>query len=295
MEWKMLGYDFSLFWNIGRAVLAGIDPYSVQKSFYPPATLALFTLFGLAPFTIAYALWTGINVILLNKFLRTLTAEKTRFLWFIFPSALFVLMAGQLDIFFLYATTLLPKKGLRAALGIVLLTLKPHIALIVLPWYLIQWIQHDRKTLIRAVLLTAFVHALPIVISPTIYSNWFTSMGTQTNWRLTKSSGIFVLTELGVPWALIAPIAAVIMLWCLRKAFRTSLAAQFFALPMVLWYDGVILIGTVPLAVLLPAGWVAFITAALLKSSWPLALTSLAALVWRLRKEYSGTPQPAPA
>lgn len=281
----MLGKDFFIYWQIGRAALAGLNPYSVAESLYPPAAVSLFMLLALPPFTVAFAMWTGICTAMFVHSLRHLASERMRLLWFLFPPTLFILLTGQIDIFLLWTSTFLIRGGYQAAVSVAIITLKPQVAFIVLPWYLLRWLYTDRRTLVRAIVVTAIVHLLPIIIDPSLYSNWLLSVGSQSAWRLQASPGLFSLTTFGVEWFLIAPIAIAVSIWGLMRSRQASCSAQLLALPMGLWYEGVFLTGVAPVALLLPAGWISFVAAAFLRNSWPLAVMPLIAFVWVFYQE----------
>lgn len=274
----MLGKDFFVYWQIGRAVWSGLNPYAVPESLYPPAMLAVFAVMALPPFTVAFATWTGINVAVFTHSLARLVTDKRRLLWFAFPPVLFVLLTGQLDLLVLWASTFLARGGYAAAMATAFITLKPQAAFIVLPWYLLRWWKTDRGTLGKAVALSAAVHLAPLIAGPSLYSDWISSVRSQSAWRLEASPGLFALTGFGVPWVPIAIVALAAAIWSLTRNRQTSWAAQLCALPSGLWYEGVFLSGVVPAALILPVAWLAFLAAAAWKVSWPLAVVPIVAL-----------------
>ena len=281
----MLGKDFFVYWQIGRAVWSGVNPYSVPESLYPPAAIALFAVMSLPPFTIAFATWTGINVAGFAYSLTRLVAERRRLLWFAFPPTLFVLLTGQLDLLMLWASTFLARGGYPAAVVAAVITMKPQAAFVLLPWYVLQWWKADRNTLWKVAAFTAILHLIPLAVSPGLYSDWITSVRAQSAWRLEASPGLFALTSFGLPWPPIALLAAFVTLYGLTRTRQTSYATQLCSLPMGLWYESVFLAGVTPALLILPVAWLAFAAAALLRVSWPLAAVPIAALVWRWRKD----------
>jgi len=55
---------------------------------------------------------------------------------------------------------------LAPVLAAAFLTLKPQLALVVLPWYLLRWLRTERGLLLRWAGLCALLHALPLVSLP---------------------------------------------------------------------------------------------------------------------------------
>ena len=88
----MLGFDFSVFWETGRAILAGRDPYSVHLSAYPPAMAYLYALFALVPFELAFPLWVGLNVLFLLDTLRRKNLVRQFPGWLLSTPSLFLLI-----------------------------------------------------------------------------------------------------------------------------------------------------------------------------------------------------------
>ncbi len=278
-----MGYDFSLFWEIGKHFLEGGDPYSLGSSFYPPATVYFFVLFSLLPLRVATAIFAFVNSTVFVATVRKLD-RKRWWTWFLFPPALFVLAAGQLDLIFLYLSTFLVNGGIIAALAGSLLTLKPQMAFIALPWFLIRWVKRDRNTLAKWIVLTTILHTIPLVISPGLYKGWLNNTQGAVSWRMQQSPGVFSLTNLNVPVAFLAIAALVIAAWALFKDYKTSKVAQLIALPIGIWYDSVFVIGTVPYYIIIPVGIASFALAYFVSNALPLFLISLVAMLWRITK-----------
>src|SRR5262249_4704676 len=62
------GYDFKIFWEVGRDVWDGIDPYQPQAFerhpfLNPPSALPLFALFASLPQTTSNLISTGVNLL----------------------------------------------------------------------------------------------------------------------------------------------------------------------------------------------------------------------------------------
>jgi hypothetical protein len=61
-----LGFDYHIFWDVGRDVWAGQDPYSRERFaehpfLNPPTALPVFALFALVPFRVSFLAWTVAN------------------------------------------------------------------------------------------------------------------------------------------------------------------------------------------------------------------------------------------
>jgi hypothetical protein len=273
----MLGKDFFVFWQIGRALLQGAAPYSSPETLYPPAMLFFFVPLALIPFQYAFGLWTGINGLLFYRAVKSLTSEKTLG-WFFFTPVLFILLTGQIDIIFLWGSTFLKqdKRWLKIIVA-VLMTLKPQIAFIVLPWFLFQWIKEESQSFLLWLLGCFLLHGFPLLIDPLIYQKWITATRTYSESRMLLSPGIFSLTNFQIPVWLISIISVVVVIIGLWKNQKISKAAQILALPMGIWYENVFLIGCVSWKIMVLLSWLVFLLAYLTKSSVPFTLIPLVA------------------
>jgi hypothetical protein len=275
----MLGFDFSVFWQIGQAVLSGQNPYSVPLSVYPPMMTLVFSLFALVPFQWAFPIWAGLNFVLLLDVLRR-WANRSYF-WILFSPVVFTLMTGQIDLLFLWLASWTMTLGWQSIVCAALLTLKPQIALIVLPWLLIRWLRKSPRYVSYWILLTLALHTLPLLYDRTIYIKWLSAVNGQLGWRFAVSSGVFSLTTYQVPVWILILITLVIAVWGLMQSEATSRSAMLLASPAGLWYDSVLLVGSAPAWLMISWSWVAFILAYLLKNSVPLATIPLVAFAWQ--------------
>ena len=291
----MIGADFFTFWSIGRLILAGQNPYSFQLSQYPPAASYFFVLFAVLPFQISYALWTGLNFVLVVDFIRKLKQNYWKWAWLGFVPVIFILLEGQIDIFFLWLASLMPSRGWKAALIGALLTLKPQVAFIVLPWFFLQWVIHERKTLLQWLLITAALQLSPLLIDPFLFQKWMVSIQTHKDWRMLASPGVFALSNLNVSMVIIILIALAICILGIRHDPMTSRAAQLLALPMGLWYENVLLLGSVPWWLVVPVSWLAFYAGTLVHSNYPFVIIPLLVFGWRMlsKPENAENQQPA--
>ncbi len=277
----MLGFDFYCFWLAGQAVLAGQNPYYTELSKYPPAATYLFALLALFPFSISFGIWTGLNLILFYRIIYRIQKGLQKFAWLAFAPTIFVLLTGQIDILLLWLAGFLVSDGWKAILAAVLLTLKPQVALIVLPWFLLQWLLHQRKKLFVWAAGTIAIHALPLLADPTIYQKWFAITSSISGWRFQMSPGIFAFTALNVPLAILIILAAALAVIGLFGKTMFSWTAQMLTLPAGLWYENVLLIGSAPWWLLVPISWGAFLVGAQVHSNIPFVVIPLTSFAWQ--------------
>jgi hypothetical protein len=304
---KDIGWDFSIFWEIGRAILEGRNPYAVEFSRYPPATAFFFALFGLLPFVVSFVVWSTLNVGLYLHGLRRARLGWKGLTWLLYTPFLFNLLTGQIDVIFWWAAFYLVKDSSsapdtphktwdawRPALAAAFLTLKPQLAAVLLPWYLVRWLRGERGLLWRWLGITALIHALPLLYDPGIYGRWLAALSGVSEMKMGVSAGVFAFGLLGLPTLLLAAVGLALAVWGLFQPEPTSRAAQLCAFPITIWYDDVLLTGIGPAWLMMPLSWVAFITAGMVQNSLPLVAISVAALGFRLFKKRQTEPLPRP-
>jgi len=281
----MLGKDFFVFWQIAQSILSGAPLYSSPESLYPPATLLFFVPLGLLPFNLAFAIWSGLNVLLYTISVRSMSKEIVLG-WFLFTPTLFILLTGQIDIIFLWISTLLTSKQTwKKILAAVVLTLKPQIAFIVLPWVLIQWIKQQPKTVLLWGAGCLSLHSLPLLIDPGIYSKWIESTRTYSENRLLLSPGIFGLSNFTISIWVLSIFALALMIFGLFQNESISRTAQVLALPMGIWYENIFLLGVLSWKWLVPISWICYILAYLLKTSFVLIFIPITAFLIQIFKQ----------
>jgi hypothetical protein len=295
----MIGFDYNCFLQIGQAILAGQSPYSAPWSFYPPAASYLFVIFGLLPFNIGFGVWTGISLVLFQRTVARSQKGLRGLVWLAFAPVTFCFLSGQIDIFFLWLTGFLTSRGWKAILAGVLLTLKPQIAFIVLPWFLLQWFLHDRRQFLWWAAATATLHVSPLLIDPLVFQKWLALGKSESGWRLPASPGVFTLLNFNIPlvWIVILAVAFVVVGLVLLHSFMFSWAAQVLAMPAGLWYENVFLIGSTPWWLLVPVSWVCVFVAYQVHNNYPFVLIPLVSLIWQYmhRREKVIQPQLLPA
>jgi hypothetical protein len=173
-----------------------------------------------------------------------------------------------------------------------LITLKPQVAFIVLPWFLLQWLLHQRRQLLGWAAGTLTLYALPLLADPSIYQKWLAAARGEASWRLAASPGVFALTNLNVPLPGIGILAAAIVVFGLLPGRNDlfSKAAQLLALPAGLWYENVLLVGSTPWWLLVPVSWIAFVAGTQVHSNYPFVLIPLASFVWQWVKQDKQKP-----
>ena len=295
----MIGWDFSNFWKIGQIILAGGNPYSLDFSWYPPAASLVFAFFGWMPFNTAYLAWTAINIGLYFLGLRLLNRFREWWLWFLYTPFLFILLSGQFDIPFFCAAAImvyfsgeneLPEylKGwmihfLRdwapAVMGAFLM-LKPQLAAVVLPWFLIRWLTTNRPFFLRWLAVTLVINLIPLLYDVNIYNQWISALLGVGEKKMEVSAGIFGLGILGIPGWLLWILSASLYVWGLFRREKISRAAQLTAFPISAWYDAVLLVGSCPGWFMVLLSWVALGASFLLKNNVPMVLIPAGALVY---------------
>jgi hypothetical protein len=200
--------------------------------------------------------------------------------WFGYFPVIFILVTGQLDLFFLWLTSFLNRKGWIAAIAAAALTLKPQIAIVVLPWTLLDWLTRDRKTLLKSVGVGIVIHSLPLLYSPDIYRDWINNLTSTHNYYILNSPGIFSFTYFSISLFAILPFALAVAIYGFTLGHPGSISANLFTTPFGLWYNTVLLAGEVPWQWMIPASWVAFGLAALAKAAYPFALIPAVAFLW---------------
>lgn len=274
----MLGNDFFNFWQIGHAVLLGLNPYSVPLSKYPPMTTMLFAIFALLPFRWAFPIWTGLNFVLLLDILRKRLNQS--YLWILFSPVIFTLFTGQVDILFLWLACWGLQDGWPSIIFAALFTLKPQLAMVVLPWLIIRWIKQEPRSLLYWALMTLGLHILPLIYDPMIYSKWLAILGSVMNSRMVMSSGIFSLTTYQIPILPLLAAAFIIVIWGIWQNSGISQSTLLFTSPFTLWYDNILLIGKAPLWLMLPISWISFVLSYMVKNSVPLTTIPLVIILW---------------
>jgi hypothetical protein len=182
----MGGWDFSIFWMAGQAVLHGQSPYTVANFFSP-----LLFAYGFIPLAVlaqqvAFFLWLFINLVILIVCLR-----RPFWKWLLYLPMLHLFSSGQVELLW-WAMERGINRGWRGAILGAIMTLKPQAAIILLSWHLLDWLRHDRPTLARWLLLTGLLWGVPTLLNPAWIGEWRTNLPT-SSWQESAGNapGIF--------------------------------------------------------------------------------------------------------
>ncbi len=275
-----LGQDFLIIWKTGLAVLQGSSPYTVTLAWYPPATSYLFALLSLIPLTPAFIIWTIIQIVLLIKITGTKALG-----WILFIPVMFMFGFGQIDLAFVALIPLLEKNGWKPAIAASLITLKPQIALTVLPWFLWQWLRKDRKTLARLFIISLAIHLLPLIFDTSIYMQWISIFRDAAYGETQKFGGVGIWMFLkNLQLEVIFILYSLIFLSSIFiTQERISRVILTLGNPILGWYDTVILVDLAPWWLLAPISILALIASHLIHQYYPMILIPLSALLWVLK------------
>ncbi len=161
----MLGTDFAPFWKAACAVLAGQSPYTVD-GFYSPFPFAwLMIPFGLLPFRTALSLWTALNLASL-----IVLAKRDTFKLMLFLPVAFALWVGQMDLLIIAA-------GFGGGwLGLAFTTLKPQLAIWMIPYTFAKWGRKGEwKNILRSILAIIALYGIPSLAWPGWWLAWIKS------------------------------------------------------------------------------------------------------------------------
>jgi hypothetical protein len=283
MDWADLppitgpGFDLDIMWRSGLALLNGQNPYALPGAAYPPAMLLLFAVLALLPWSVVLWTVTGLNVM-------ALVALKGRsaLVWLAFVPVLHVIVSGQVSLFFVLLIPLLWKGGWRAAVAVALFTLKPQLAIVALPFFVVRWMltADGRWTLAKAAAISIGLLLLPLAVRPTLYSEYLAVSGAATAYKW-AGAGIWNATALPT-WLLAAVGAALGLLALITNRYPVSRSALALGAPMFSYYDTVFLMDCGPAWLLVPVSWAALGLSHAVGSYLPFAGIPLAAFVWTL-------------
>ena len=169
----MFLYDFTIFYNAGLAVLAGLSPYRVPDFNGPYLQAMLFAPLALLPLPVAYVLYLAFNLFLLWRLLRK------RSIWALlsFP-VLFTLFVGQVDL------------PLALGIGAVpwllpLAAIKPQVGFVLAPWLLRHYSKRDW---LKAAAVGITFLALSFALRPAWVSEWLAGTTTFSLYALHASN-----------------------------------------------------------------------------------------------------------
>ena len=273
----MTGWDFSIFWLAGHAVLTGQDPYSIQYFYYPLPAAYIFAIFALLPIEISFGVWIGVNLAFL-----ILIFKKDFWQWLLYTPLLHQFSSGQIELLLWFMERGIGRNWKGAILG-ALITLKPQAAVILLSWHLVNWIRYDRKTFFRWLLLTIILWGSPVLWSPNWILEWWNSTYGINVISVQNSPSLFSLLKLSE--SLLLPIILISIAVYFLGIFRNkeiSRACATLASPVDLFYSTLALIDTAPPWVLVPVSLFSVILVLITKTFIPFILLSFAVLGWQV-------------
>ena len=277
----VLGYDFAIFWEAGRAFIAGQSPYSVEGFFSPLPFLIAVLPIVILPYGVAFALWTVLNLAALARL-----ARQRKFIAALFLPALFALWVGQADV----GIVALAFTG--TWWGVALSTLKPQLAAWLVPFFIASWWRAgDKRAIIKMVSTALVLYGVPTVLYPTWWEAWFRSTPSVLQYSEHASSlfGISALLAPAVPLPLsfaVLVVVGVVAFLALRP-FSNSQYWSYAALfnPLANIYSQCLLI---PQAdwIAIALSWLLLPLALYLHTGLPWAVVPLY-LLWRARRSPS--------
>jgi len=273
------GWDFWIFWRTGRAA----DPYAVQGAIYPPPMTLLFRVMGLLPETYGFYIWTGINLTLLVIMFR-----RRALLYTLFMPTMFHMATGQLDILFMWFSTFLKRSDWRAIVAGALISLKPQIAIILLPWHLLRW---PRRIQLGWAVLTAGLWGYYLLFRPQMYVQWMGNATGTYDVEVTATPSIFSALPLGL--AIVVSVLILIFSWRYLNE-KATIAAGVLAMPFGKTYDAVLLLRSgIPWWIVL-LSWASLGLSHLITAPWPQMLVTATVYVLASRESWKEKPFPIP-
>ncbi len=271
----MGGYDFQVFWRAGRALLAGLSPYTVEGFFYPLPAAFFFVLFALFPKTVAFYGWLAFN---LTLFFRRL--GRRALAWLLYFPMIHFLSSGQLDLFlWLLARSL--TRGVPSALAASVITLKPQVAFVVLPHSLVKWLREDRRTLAWFLGFTGLLWGGPTLLAPGWIRAWRAAVPPLNAHSRSNAPGLWSLERLFPNiTAVVLVLAVALFLWGLFQKREVAWAAAMLANPSGLFYTTILMMDAAPPWLLVPLSWLAVVLSLLGKHFVPWMLLPLAVLLY---------------
>lgn len=274
----MNGWDFSVLWAAGDAILNGRDPYKVSGFYYPLPFAYLIALFALIPERVAFGVWLAVNALLLVIFLR-----RAFWKWVLYFPVIHLFSSGQVELLWWCMARVLGRNWTSALIG-ALMTLKPQSALLLLTFHLWDWLRHSRRTFAAWLGLTAALWAAPLLWRPSWVQDWLAATPAASTGFLgaaQSAPGLFSLTRFApelVP--ILAVVGAAIALWGLTQREPITRACLLLASPVGLFYVAMALMDTAPAILLVPLSLIAAVLIVATQSMIPMIALPIAVIGW---------------
>jgi hypothetical protein len=271
----MNGWDFSILWAAGHAVLVGSDPYKVPFFYYPLPFAYILALLAILPEHISFAMWICTNLVLMVATLR-----KQFWQWLLYLPILHMLSSGQVEFLWWAMARGLGRDWQGAILGAII-TLKPQAALLFLPWHILDWLRHDRRTLLRWASLTVIIWVTPMLWRPQWIFDWMKVVPPDPVVSASSSPGIFSLLKISTAFLIPAAIVAIcVFIWGMRQNEQVARASVMLAAPVGSYYSTMALLDCAPAWLLVPTSLLATVLALWLQNITPFMLLPLAVFGW---------------
>lgn len=243
-------FDFQVLYAAGQALLAGQSPYGVEYFFYPLPAAYFFALWALLPYPISLALWWLASAVVL-----VVVARRAAWMWFLFPPVIANFLTGQVDLFIL-GLWALALRGSAAALALV--TLKPQLGLVIVPYMLWRW-RYERQRLAIFCATVVLIYGLPTAVWPGWIGEWLRHTR-PLDYAMSVAPTLFGMYSLG-SWTLpLVVLLAVFILWLVWKRGSDAVnCAGLLVNPVIHPYDFALMVGPAWRWRTLLAGWIGWL------------------------------------
>ena len=247
------------------------QPYASPGYFYPPVFTLLFVPFALLPVLTGYLLLTLLTVGL------CLRAYGKRFAyWLLFAPVAFGLVVGNVDLLFV-ALAAFVRPTRKGALLMALLTLKPQLALVLLPGLLLK----TKPVLSYFLAYTAILWGIPTLLFPDLTHQWLTGLFSGAYGHAgVNSAGLW---SFGLPVVLTAALCATVI--ALTRWRDDTRVAMMLISPLGQWNGLVALMDTAPLWLLAISGAIAVYGNGMTNRPYWFTVIPLAAFGWQVSRE----------
>lgn len=275
-----MGLDFLLIYGGLRAFLTGQNPYAAPGYYSAPPFTVLFAPLGLLPFWLAFALLTIITLALFITAYRKRAAY-----WLAFVPVFYVLFVGNVDVLFVALAAFI-KPNRRGALIAAFITVKPQLAILLLPFFLLTWLRENRRLLIWWLGFTAALWGIPARLFPAMTREWLTGVTSGAfGHSLGNSPGLWSLTFIPAPIILL--LCAVVMWWGTHRDESAYRVVWTLVSPFGQWNGLAALVDTAPIPLLAPIGIAALYLSGQTGQAASWVMIPLAALGWQTRETWS--------
>ena len=284
----MLFKDIDIFWQAAQAILQGRDPYSIPnlEVFYPLPFYFLFVPLVALPLPVVHVVWTALQAVILVAILRRRVVLVT-----LAMPVLLTFILGQVDIVMTGLFVIL-RSGIAGGIALAFLVLKPHLVLLLAPWMLWQWWQHDRRQILLFAIVLGVLVLGAFVVQPDWLIRFLARSGARTRPGISASVwGLlsFLPTPLGLASAVVISIGLVIWAWC-KSRFDWVASVGLFISPFIFSYNLLPLLTLVRKPAFLIGftvlSWIAFGVGAIVLGDGASALPTvlvMGALLWQER------------